>query len=510
MSDGAAVHDYVIVGAGSAGCVLANRLSADEGTDVLLLEAGNPDDKEAIDVPAMFPTLMHGEEDWDYHTVPQPELNDRELYHPRGRTLGGSSSLNAMVYIRGHPSDYDHWAALGNDGWEYDEMLRYFKRAEHFEPGADDCHGEGGPLTVAEPFDPHPTSEAILEAAVESGIERNADFNGARQAGAGLYHVTQKDGQRCSTAAAYLRPVLDRPNLTVETDAQVTRIRFDGDRAVGVTYEQDGAQREVDAAAEVVLSAGAINSPQLLLCSGVGPADHLAEHDIDVVADLPGVGRNLQDHQKVFAVYERTAGPDDPTPESNVIEAGVFARTDPDLAEPDVQSHCAPVYVLRHGLSPPEDGRQFFSMSTTQLRPESRGEVRLASADPFDDPIIDPNYLDEPADLETLVEGLRLVRRIAGAGALSDHRGEEVWPGEDVQMDAALRAYVREHATTVYHPVGTCKMGHDAMAVVDDGLRVHGVDGLRVVDASVMPEIVGGNTNAPTIAIAEKAADLIA
>jgi choline dehydrogenase len=502
-------HDFVVVGAGSAGCALAHRLSEDEDCEVLLLEAGEPDDREEIHQPPRFPELYSSAVDWNYHTVAQPELNDRQLYHPRGKTLGGSSSLNGMIYIRGHPSDYDGWAEMGNDGWRYEEMLEYFKRAEHFEPGDGRYHGEDGPLNVAAQVEPHPVSEALVAGMEEVGIEHNPDFNGERQAGCGFYHLTQEDGQRCSSAAAYITPALDRENLTVETEAQVTTVRFDGDRAVGVEYEQDGNTQRADAREEVVLSAGAINSPQLLMLSGIGPADHLREHHIDVQVALPGVGANLQDHLKLGVVYEQSDGPPAPAPTSNVVETGAFVRTDDDLPAPDLQFHNAPVYLLEHGLGAPDGDRTFFTMMPTQIRPESSGTVRLGSADPFDAPVIDPEYLSAEGDIEPLVEGVKLARRVAASDAVAPYCGHEVHPGPEVTTESGIREFVREHATTVYHPVGTCKMGDDEAAVVDDELRVHGVDGLRVVDASVMPRIVGGNTNAPTIAIAEKAADLL-
>ena len=510
MSGSQSNHDYIVVGAGSAGCALAHRLSEDGDADVLLLEAGAPDDREEIHVPPMFIELFETDVDWEYYTTPQSGMNGRELYWPRGKTLGGSSSMNGNVYIRGHPDDYDRWAELGNEGWGYDEMLEYFKRAEHFEPGADEFHGEGGPLNVTENAELHEVSEAIVEAMTEVGMERNDDFNGAEQEGAGFYHVTTKDGRRCSSAAAYIKPALDWPNLDVETNAHVTEVRFEGDRAVGVTYEKDGKERTADADAEVVVCGGAINSPQLLMLSGIGPAAHLAEHGIDVRVDLPGVGQNLQDHLKVLVVYERTGGPAEPAPSSNVVESGGFVHTDPDSPQPDLQFHNAPVFILKHGLTGPDDAsKKYFSLGPTQIRPESSGEVRLASADPFDAPVIDPNYLAADGEIDLLVHGVRLAREIAEADALADYRGEEVWPGEDVTSDEEIREYVRDHATTVYHPAGTCRMGDDDMAVVDDSLRVHGVSGLRVVDTSIMPDVVAGNTNAPAIAIAEKAADLI-
>jgi choline dehydrogenase len=344
----------------------------------------------------------------------------------------------------------------------------------------------------------------------EAGIERNPDFNGEQQEGCGFYHLTQREGKRCSSAKAYIEPALDRSNLTVETEAQVTRVRFEDDRAVGVTYEQDGTTRRADAAGEVILSAGSINTPQLLLLSGLGPVDHIREHGIDVQADLPGVGRNLQDQLKVGVVFEQTAGPPGPAPTSNVVETGCFVRTDDDLPAPDLQFHNAPVYLLKHGLGdPPDDEKTYLTMIPTQLRPESTGEVRLASDDPFDSPLIDPQYLTVDDDIEPLVEGVRLARAVANTDTLAEYCGSEVYPGPEVTTDAEIREFVREYATTVYHPVGTCRMGDDEMAVVDDTLQVHGVEGLRVADASVMPRITSGNTNAPTIAIAEKAADLV-
>ena len=532
MTSDAGTYDYIVVGAGSAGCVLANRLSA-EGS-VLLLEAGGPDEKREISVPAAFGELFETDVDWEYYTEPQPEMDDRELYWPRGKTLGGSSAINAMIYIRGHAHDYDTWADLGNEGWGYEDVLPYFRRSEGFAgdgaPGSsgvpnEEYHGTDGPLSVVDAADPRSITERFVEAGQNVGLDRNDDFNGARQAGVGYYHLTQKGGKRHSAADAFLKPVLDRGSLSAETGAHVTEITFDGGRATGVVYEQDGQRFRASADAEVVLSAGAVDSPHLLMCSGVGPADHLADHDIEVVADRPGVGRNLQDHLFGFVVYESTA--DDTLDDadsiwnllkyllfksgpltSNVAEAGGFWRSDPDLPAPDVQFHFAPGYFMRHGFDNPATGRGL-SVGATQLRPESRGRIELASADPFDDPVIDPQYLTAEQDRETLVAGVRKAREILQSEPFDPIRGAEVWPGEDAQSDAEILDHIRETSHTVYHPVGTCKMGDDDMAVVDDDLRVHGVENLRVADASVMPTLTGGNTNAPTYMIAEKAADLI-
>ncbi|AHG02079.1 choline dehydrogenase (plasmid) [Halostagnicola larsenii XH-48] len=500
-------YDYVIVGAGSAGCVLANRLSADEDTDVLLLESGIPDEKAEIHNPTMFPHLMQSEVDWDYSTVPQEGLNGRKEYWPRGKTLGGTSAINAMMYVRGNPWDYDRWAELGNDGWSYDEIRPYFKRIEDFEGGESEHHGEGGPLRVEQEHPYGEVTNALIDAAVEVGFDRNEDVNAGQQEGMGPLPLTVKDGERQSTAVAYLHPVLDRENLTAQTGAHVTRIEFEGDTATGVTYVQDGSTYTVDAAQEVVLSAGTINSAQLLMLSGVGPADHLNEHGIDVEINLPGVGRNLQDHLVASSAYELLGDPEI-EPGEVLCQVTGFERTSPDLLAPDLQYFLARVYFMRHGFDNPEEGAGM-TPSTTLLHPESRGRITLASDDPFDDPLIDPNYLEKEADLEKLVEGLKRTREIGHASALEEYRGEEVWPKGEVESDEDLREHIRETVQTIYHPVGTCKMGDDEMAVVDERLRVHGLNGLRVADASIMPQITTGNTNAPTIAIAEKASDMI-
>jgi choline dehydrogenase len=517
------MYDYVIVGAGSAGCVLANRLSADPAVSVLLLEAGGPDTRMEIAVPAAFPTLFRTDCDWAYETVAQPRLGGRRLYWPRGKVLGGSSSINAMIYIRGHRVDYDGWAGLGNKGWSYADVLPYFKRAENQERGADDYHGVGGPLHVADLRHVNPVSRAFVDACAELGLPRNPDFNGAEQAGAGFYQVTQARGARCSAAAAYVRPVARRRNLVVRTGVHVTRLRVAGGRVTGVECVRERVRDVVGAGREVLLCAGAVGSPQILLLSGIGPGAHLRELGIGVVRDLPGVGQNLQDHLAVGAVFACTR----PVTlmrarssrvellryllgrrgmlTSNIAEAGGFTGTQPGLSAPDLQLHFAPAYFIDHGFGNPEG--HGFTIAPTLIRPRSRGAITLASRDPFEPPRIEPNCLADAADLRVLVEGVRLARRIARATPLARFCGEEVSPGGD--DGGTLAAGIARRTETLYHPAGTCRMGADPMAVVDAGLQVHGLSGLRVVDASVMPVIVGGNTNAPTIMIAERAADLI-
>jgi len=517
--------DYIIVGAGSAGCVLANRLSEERATSVLLLEAGGPDKQREIHIPAAFSKLFKGPCDWALYTEEQPHLHNRRLYWPRGKVVGGSSSINAMLYIRGNRQDYDAWHDLGNKGWNFSGVLPYFKKGQHQERGASEYHGTGGPLNVADLRTVNPVARAFVEAATDVGLPFNPDFNGAEQLGVGYYQVTQRRGKRHSTAAAYLKPALDRPNLTVRTDAQVTRLVFDQKRVVGVRYARNGHVQEAGAEKGVILCGGAIHSPHLLLLSGIGPADHLRDLRIPVVADLTGVGRNLQDHLSVGLNYacklpvslanaERLGnllryllfrrGP----LTSSVAESGGFVQTDPGLSAPDVQFHFAPVYYVDHGATRP-DGHGF-SLGPTLLQPQSRGSISLGPSsvgDPL--PRIQPNYLASDADLRALIQGVKLARRILQAKPFDAFRGEEVTPGAQVQSDEDIAEFIRAKAETIYHPVGTCKMGNDPMAVVDSHLRVHGVEGLRVVDASVMPNIVRGNTNAPTIMIAEKAADLI-
>jgi len=517
--------DTVIVGAGSAGCVLANRLSADPSHRVCLIEAGPEDRSPLIHIPAgILGTIPRRQVNWAFKTEPQPGLGGRQGYQPRGRVLGGSSSINAMIYMRGHRSDYDDWAALGNPGWAYEDVLPQFRRSEDQLRGADAFHGSGGELTVSDLASPAAASHAFVESAARAGLARNPDFNGASQDGAGLYQVTQRRGRRCSAAVAFLRPALARPNLTVLTGRHATRIVFEGARATGIEVEGPGGTARIDAARELVLSAGAFGSPQLLLLSGIGPREELSRHGIALRHELPGVGRNLVDHIDLALVYRsddrslmgitpRTAlravagycewrdrGTGILT--TNFAEAGAFFRTRADLPRPDVQLHFLTGLVddharrLHYGYG--------VSCHVAVLRPKSRGQVGLRSADPRDAPRIDPNFLAEAEDVATLVAGVKRAREIMEGAPLAPHRGAELFvegTGEE-----ALLAQIRRRADTIYHPIGTCRMGADAMAVVDPLLRVRGLEGLSVVDASVMPTPVGGNTNAPTIMIAETAA----
>jgi choline dehydrogenase len=517
-------YDYVIVGAGSAGCVLAGRLSQDSSAKVLLLEAGPSDKKMEVRLPAAFPKLFKTERDWNYTTEPQKELDGRELYWPRGRMLGGSSSMNAQMYVRGNPADYDAWAGLGNTGWAWNDVLPYFRRSERNGRGADELHGGDGPLYVEPLRDPSPLARAFVDAAVQSGITRIDEVNGPTQEGVALSEVTQHRGRRWSAADAYLHPARKRPNLTVVTGAHATRVLLDGTRAAGVEYRDGTGTHQVAAGREVVLSGGSLNSPQLLMLSGIGPAAELAAHGIAVHVDLPGVGQNLQDHLAVPCIFTVGTHPTllaaEKAPElakyllarkgmltSNVGEAMAFVRSRPERATPDLQLIAAPVEYIDHGLAPPPgDG---MTIGVVHLCPQSVGQIALASADPHVPVIIEPNYLAEGADLVPLVEGVRLARRIASEPALQAYIDGEMWPGPDRRTDGEIEAFIREQAFTLYHPIGTCRMGTDDDAVVDPELRVRGVTGLRVVDASVMPVIPSGNTNAPTIMVAERAADLI-
>ena len=518
------MYDYIIIGAGSAGCALAARLTEDPATNVLLLEAGGEDRKMEVRIPAAFGKLFKTAVDWAYETEPQAHLNDHPSFWPRGRMLGGSSSMNAMMYVRGHRSDYDGWAAEGADGWGYDDVLPYFKRSEKREGSASEYHGVDGPTNIAEPRSPNPTTRAFVDACEEAGIPRNHDINGATQDGVSLTPVYQKRGRRVSSADAFLRPALKRSNLTVRTNALATKVVFEDRRAVGVEFTVDRVQHEERAAREIILSGGSVNSPQLLMLSGVGPADQLSQFGIPVVADLPEVGENLQDHPAFATTYECPQPVTLATAESipnllrflalgkgpltsNVGEAAAFVRIDPNAQAPDLEIILAPVFFMQHAFENPEG--HGITIASVLLRPKSRGSIRLRSTDPNEAPIIRANYFTEEADLQMLVEGVKRSREIARTNALAPYRGREVWPGEERQTDKEIADFIVDHFQSLYHPVGTCRMGNNESAVVDPELRVRGVQGLRVVDASVMPSIIGGHTNAPTVMIAERAADLI-
>jgi choline dehydrogenase len=522
--------DYVIVGAGSAGCVLANRLSADGRNSVLLLEAGPRDTNLWIHVPLGYGRLFKEKTvNWMYQTEPEPGLDGRSVFQPRGKVLGGSSSINGLLYVRGQHEDYDRWRQHGNNGWGFDDVLPYFKKAENQQRGADDFHGSGGPLPVSDLGHPDSLSAAFITAAAETGLPVNPDFNGALQEGAGFFQTTTRHGRRASTAVAYLRPAKGRNNLRVETSALAQRIVFEGRRADAVEYRQAGTLKTARARREILVSGGAFNSPQLLQLSGVGPADLLRQHGIDVVLDAPGVGQNLQDHLQVRVVMrcsQRITLNDIVNhPVRKILmgmryaafrtgpltiaagTSGAFFKTNSRLATPDVQAHFLPFSTDKMG----EKLHAFsgFSASVCQLRPESRGSLRIRSADPAAPPEIRINYLATEVDRAANVEGLKMLRKILQAPALRPYVTEEVDPGAKVVSDEALLGYCRARGSTIYHPTSTCRMGNDALAVVDQRLRLRGIQGLRVVDASVMPDLVSGNTNAAVIMIAEKASDMI-
>jgi choline dehydrogenase len=522
--------DYIIVGAGSSGCVLANRLTASGRHRVLLLEAGGHDRHFWIHVPLGFAKLFNDARvNWLYKSEPEPELNNRQIIQPRGKVLGGSSSINGLLYVRGQHEDYDHWRQLGNTGWAFDDVLPYFRRAENQERGADELHGAGGPLSVSNVGEAHPLAEAFIEAAQQSGIPRNDDFNGPSQEGAGYFQLTSRKGRRWSTAAGYLKQARNRPNLRVELNALASRILFSGRRAVGIEYRQGGATRTAFANGELILSGGAFNSPQLLQLSGVGPADLLAKHGIEVIADMPGVGSDLQDHFQVRMQFRCNQ----PITANDVINnwrhrygagvryfltgkgllsigagyAGAFFRTRPDLATPDVQIH----FLIFSSETAGANVHPFsgFMASVCQLRPDSRGFVRIKSNDAAMPPAIQPRYLSARSDGDTVVAGLKKLREVMNCPVIRKLIAEERAPGEKCVSDADLLAYARATGTTVYHPTSTCRMGPDANAVVDERLHVRGFTGLRVIDASIMPTLVSGNTNAAAVMIGEKGADMV-
>jgi len=530
LSREATEFDYVVVGAGSAGCVLANRLSADGRHSVLLLEAGPKDTNIWIHVPLGYGKLFKEKSvNWMYQTEPEPGLGGRQVFQPRGKVLGGSSSINGLLYVRGQREDYDRWRQRGNVGWGYDDVLPYFKKAENQQRGADDYHGVGGPLSVSDWRHADPLSEAFVRAAVETGIPFNPDFNGAAQEGAGYFQTTTQRGRRASSAFCYLRPARGRTNLRIETAALAQRILFDGRRARAVEYRQNGHLRTVQARKEILVSGGAYNSPQLLQLSGVGPAELFKHHDIEIVLDAPGVGNDLQDHLQVrlvtrcaksitlndivnHPVRRAMAGLQYAALRKGPLTiaagtAGAFFKTNTRLATPDIQIHFIPFSTDKMG----EKLHDFsgFTASVCQLRPESRGSLKIRSADPAAPPEIRINYLATETDRTALIDAIRILRRIMAAPALKSYCVDEVYPGPEKISDEDLLDFCRKTGSTVYHPTSTCRMGNDSLAVVDQRLRVRGLAGLRVVDASVMPDLMSGNTNAPTIMIAEKASDMI-
>ncbi len=525
------MFDYVIVGGGSAGCVLASRLSEDPSLKVALLEAGPVDSSVLIHCPAGLALMAQTKiANWAFETVPQKGLNGRKGYQPRGKVLGGSSSINAMIYIRGQREDYDEWAAQGNTGWSFDDVLPYFKRSENNERGADALHGSGGPLNVKDLTTPNRFGPIFVEAGRQAGYPVNPDFNGESQEGMGMYQVTHKNGERGSAAKGYLTPNLGRANLQVITGAHATRVLFEGKRAVGVEYRQGGELKIISTSGEVLLSGGAFASPQLLMLSGVGAGAHLQEKGITPLHDLPGVGQHLHDHMDATQVYNAPQLTDlfglsframlnalqgikdwrnsrTGMLTTNFAEAGGFIKSSPEETRPDLQLHFVIGKLINHGRTP--TWGHGYSCHVCVLRPKSRGSVQLASKDPFAAPMIDPAFMQDADDVQRLVKGFKIMRGILNQPALAGFAGKELPLSATSQTDAQIEQFIRDNGDTIYHPVGSCRMGNGAMDVVDARLRVHGMQGLRVVDASIMPQVVSGNTNAPTIMIGEKAADMI-
>ena len=523
--------DFVIVGAGSAGCVLANRLSADGKYKVAVLEAGGKDTYPWIHIPVgYFKTMGNPKTDWSYETEPDPGLNGRSLKWPRGKVLGGSSSINGLLYVRGQAADYDHWRQLGNSGWGWDDVLPLFKRAESYDGGDDEIRGRDGPLTVSDSAVSREVVDRYLEAAVNIGYPRNHDYNGASQEGVGHFQLTMRNGRRCSSAVAYLKPAKSRANLSILTKCAAEKLVFDGKRVTGIEVTHNGQRKTIQARREVILSAGAIGSPQLLMVSGVGAPDELAQHGIEAIAALPGVGKNLQDHLQARPVYKTTLSTIN-TEINSLFKQGLiaihyaatrrgpmtmaaslgtaFLKTRPDMDQPDIQFHVQP-FSASQKISKPHDFNAF-TASVLQMRPESTGHIELASSEMRDYPKIHPNYLATKTDQDTIVEGIRIARRIARAEPVASVITEEYTPGPSLSDDDydGILNWARDNSTTIYHPTGTCKMGSDTMAVVDERLRVRGVEGLRVADCSIMPVIVSGNTNAPAMMIGEKCSDMV-
>lgn len=514
-------YDFIVIGAGSAGCVVASRLSEGRDLKVLLLEAGGRDDHPDILVPLAWRSLRETKLDWDYVTTPQEHCDNRVIKMPRGKVYGGSSSTNAMIYQRGSRRDYDGWAKLGNQGWAWEDVLPYFMKSEHQERGASAHHQVGGPLNIADLREPNPLTAAFVEAAQQAGLRKNDDFNDGEQEGVGFHQVTQKDGQRHSAARAFLHPALKRGRLKAIPQAMVTHLRFEGRRCIGASYVKDGRRHEVAARREVILCGGAVNSPQLLMLSGIGDRARLERLGIKVIKDLPGVGENLQDHVRVFVSHfskqpVSLARMNDPQERvryeqgqggvwtSNLGEAGAFVKLNPAAPAPELQLIFLP--LIDYPENPNAHG---YTLAPGLVATQSRGTLELQSADPYQPPLINPNYLAADDDMRALVAGVKLARQILAAPAFAPYRGDEWLPGNRVRSDEDIEAFIRAHLDNIFHPTGTCKMGNDPLAVVNDRLQVHGIQGLRVADGSIMPFIVNANTNAPCMMIGEKCAAMI-